>query len=190
LSLNKKVTLQEVIGREYKKEVTALASEMAGGAKSGSQQAFGNYKKALKTFMDSLPEEAKAQAEEERLRWEAEGKPDEIKIRFVACSYFASVVSHLTSVMLKNMEKPIFAQQQRCNTGNLGREAACGSTTQIRPELNSMSGTSGSVSADDCAIIIRDISHDYNPDIGGLNILSFEEKFPEAFKVSLGGFSL
>jgi hypothetical protein len=97
LSLNKKVTLQEVIGREYKKEVTALASEMAGGAKNGSQQAFGNYKKALKTFMDGLPEEARVHAEEERKRWEAEGKPEDIKIRFVVCWIFASVVSSHSS---------------------------------------------------------------------------------------------
>lgn len=30
----------------------------------------------------------------------------------------------------------------------------------------------------------RNTSHDYNPEIGGLsNLLSFEEKFPEAFKI-------
>lgn len=46
-----------------------------------------------------------------------------------------------------------------------------------------MSGTFSSVSAGDCAIIIRDTSHDYNPDIGDLpNLLTLEEKFPEAFK--------
>lgn len=85
LAPHKKITLHDIIGREYKKEVTALASEMAGGAKSGSRQAFGNYKKALKRFTDTLPEEARAQAEEEKQRWEAEGKPEDIKIRFVAC---------------------------------------------------------------------------------------------------------
>jgi hypothetical protein len=83
LSLQKKVTLQEVIGRDYKTEITALASEMAGGAKNGSKEAFGNYRKALKSVMDSLPEDAMADAEVERKKWESEGKPDEVKIRFV-----------------------------------------------------------------------------------------------------------
>ena len=83
LGLNKRVMLQEVISRDYKQEVTGLASEMAGGAKSGSKEAFGRYKKALKTFMDGLPEEVKAQAEVERQRWEAEGKPEDIKVQFV-----------------------------------------------------------------------------------------------------------
>ena len=31
------------------------------GAKSGSKKAFASYKKALKLFMDSLPEEAKVE---------------------------------------------------------------------------------------------------------------------------------
>ena len=83
LGLNKRVTLQEVISWDYKQEVTGLASEMAGGAKSGSKEAFGRYKKALKSFMDSLPEDVKAKAEVERQRWEAQGKPEEIKVRFV-----------------------------------------------------------------------------------------------------------
>src|SRR6266567_2478083 len=68
LVLNKKVTLGDVIGQEYKSEVNALACEMAGGANSRSKEAFGNYKKALKTFTDNLTEEAKATAEVERKR--------------------------------------------------------------------------------------------------------------------------
>ena len=90
MTLTKKVTLAEVIGQEYKSEVNALASEMAGGAKSGSKEAFGNYKKALKTFTDNLPDEAKAAAEVERKRWEAEGKPEEVKIRSVIKGYFCT----------------------------------------------------------------------------------------------------
>ena len=66
LGLNKRVMLQEVISWDNKQEVTGLVSEMAGGAKSGSKEVFGRYKKALKTFMDGLPEEAKAQVEVER----------------------------------------------------------------------------------------------------------------------------
>ena len=75
--------MQEVISQDYKKEITELASEMARGAKSGSQKAFGSYKKALKTFRDSLPEEAKAEAEVERQKWQARGKPEDVKARFV-----------------------------------------------------------------------------------------------------------
>ena len=90
LVLNKKVTLGDVIGREYKSEVNALACEMAGGANSGSKEAFGNYKKALKTFTDNLTEEAKAAAEVERKRWEMEGKPEEVKIRLVIKVSFAA----------------------------------------------------------------------------------------------------
>ena len=72
-----------MISRDYKREVTELASEMAGGAKSGSREAFGSYRKAMKSFMDTLPEDAKAQAEVERQRWEEQGKPEDIKVRFV-----------------------------------------------------------------------------------------------------------
>ena len=56
---------------------------MAGGAKSRLKEAFGRYKKALKSFMDSLPEDAKAKAEVERQQWEAQGKPEEIKVWFI-----------------------------------------------------------------------------------------------------------
>ena len=185
MGLNKKVTLHEVIGRDYKKEVTALASEMAGGAKSGSQQAFGNYKKALKTFIDNLSEEAMAQAEVERQRWEAEGKPDDIKVRFVTwnvCLFF-HLLSDILLAILKNTERTIFAQQQKCNSGNLAHGSCFGNSTRTRLEFNSMTGRSGSASADESVIIIWDTSHGYNPDIGDLNLLSFAEMFPEEFKI-------
>ena len=66
----------------------------------------------------------------------------------------------------------------------MGCGASCGNTTRIRPDLNSINGTCTSVSADKSGMLIRDSSHDYNPGIGGLpNLLSFEEKFPDAFKV-------
>ena len=90
LVLNKKVTLGDVIGWEYKSEVNALACKMARGANSRSKEAFRNYKKALKTFTDNLrEEEAKAAAEVERKRWETEGKPEEVKIRSVIKVSFA-----------------------------------------------------------------------------------------------------
>ena len=83
MGLHKKVTLQAVISQDYKREVTELVSEMAGGAKSGSREAFGSYRKAMKLFMDSLLEDTKAQAEVERQRWEEQVKPEDIKFWFV-----------------------------------------------------------------------------------------------------------
>ena len=47
------------------------------------KEAFGRYKKALKSFMDSLLEDVEAKAEVEWQRWEAQGKPEEIKVWFV-----------------------------------------------------------------------------------------------------------
>jgi len=61
--------------------VSALASEMAAGAASGSQAHFAKYATALATFKDSLSEEQLAAAEEERKIWDVKGLPDDIKIK-------------------------------------------------------------------------------------------------------------
>lgn len=118
MNLKKKVTIQEVIGREYKSEITALASEMAGGAKSGSKEAFGNYKKALKTFMDSLSEDAKAEAETERQKWEMEGKPEEVKIRLVTIHDRGHPLICWLLAMLKKMGRRSFVRRLKCNSAN------------------------------------------------------------------------
>ena len=77
----RKVSLLQVINRDYKAEVTALASQMADGAVSGSQAHFAKYATALAAFKDSMSEEQLAAAEEERKIWDVKGLPDDIKIK-------------------------------------------------------------------------------------------------------------
>ena len=143
MTLTKKVTLGEVIGREYKSEVNALASEMAGGAKSGSKEAFGNYKKALKSFTDNLPDEAKAAAEVERKRWEKEGKPEEVKIRSVIKGRFPQHGKLIVEPPLVTSRKPgrrCFVRRLRCSSANLGSGVLFGNFIQATLEESSTHG--------------------------------------------------
>ena len=77
----RKVSLLQVINRDFKAQVSALASEMAAGAASGSQAHFSKYATALATFKDSMSEEQLVATEEERKIWDLKGLPDDIKIK-------------------------------------------------------------------------------------------------------------
>jgi hypothetical protein len=76
----RKVSLLQVINRDRKDEVSALATELSGGAHSGSQEHFAKYATALATVKGRLSAEELAAAEEERKRWDEEGLPDEMKV--------------------------------------------------------------------------------------------------------------
>ena len=76
----RKVTIGQVIGRNRKAEVSALASQMAGGAPAGTQAYFAKYALALKAIKDEMDEKELAAMEEERRVWEEQGLPDDVKI--------------------------------------------------------------------------------------------------------------
>lgn len=77
----RKVTLLQVINRDHKAEVSALAKELSGGAQSGSQEHFSKYATALKTYKERMTAEELAAAEQERKLWDDKGLPEEIQIK-------------------------------------------------------------------------------------------------------------
>jgi len=76
----RKVTLLQVINRDHKAEVSALAQELAGGAKSGTTAHFSKYAAALASFKAGMTEEELAAAEEEQKLWDEKGLPEEMKV--------------------------------------------------------------------------------------------------------------
>jgi hypothetical protein len=103
----RKVTIGQVIGRNRKAEVSALASEMAGGAAAGTQAYFAKYALAVKAIKDQMTKEELAAAEVERLAWEETGLPEDVKIsnglKYSKQAMYAQALSHFNEMGLRQL---------------------------------------------------------------------------------------
>lgn len=85
--------------------MSALASELAGGAPAGSQAYFSKYAVAVKAIKDQMSKEELAAAEAERLAWEEKGLPEEVKIsnglKYSKQVMYASALSHFNELGLR-----------------------------------------------------------------------------------------
>lgn len=95
----------QVINRDHKAEISALASELAAGATGGSQEHFAKYATALATFKERMSPEELAAAEAERKIWDEKGLPDDIKInnglKYSKKVLFAAAEGHFKEMGLR-----------------------------------------------------------------------------------------
>ena len=83
LSLTHKASLKQVACHIYKKEIAAIASRRANGARPGTQQYMPIFQAAINEFMETLDENAIVALENERADRMIAGQPTEIKRRTV-----------------------------------------------------------------------------------------------------------
>ena len=83
LSLTRKASLKQVACHIYKKEIAAIASRRANGARPGTQQYMPIFQAAINEFMETLDENAIVALENERADRMIAGQPTEIKRRTV-----------------------------------------------------------------------------------------------------------
>jgi hypothetical protein len=79
LSLTRKASLKQVACHVYKKEIAAIASRRANGARPGTQQYMPIFQAAINEFMETLDEDALVALENEWADRVIAGQPTEIK---------------------------------------------------------------------------------------------------------------
>jgi len=75
----RKISLNQILSRDYKSEIKAIASELAVGAPSGSRAHFGNWTRATETFKAKMSAADLEAAEKARIAWEEIGVPAEVQ---------------------------------------------------------------------------------------------------------------
>jgi len=75
----RKVSLIQVLSRDYKEEIARIASGLADGAPGGSRAHFGNWMRAAGIFKGKMSAAELEAAEEAWKQWEEKGVPDEVK---------------------------------------------------------------------------------------------------------------
>lgn len=80
--LEKKLSLRRVIAREKAEELHAKVLEDDPDIKKGSTQYLGKFQKVLSSLMESMSAECKAEMEGERAKWEKEGPPLELRLKW------------------------------------------------------------------------------------------------------------
>jgi hypothetical protein len=73
------VTINQVLSRDYKSQINAIAAGLADGAQSGSCAHFGKYAKALGIFKSNMLKDDLDAAEKERKIWQESGLPQDMK---------------------------------------------------------------------------------------------------------------
>jgi hypothetical protein len=89
--IERKIQLRWVVGRVRAAEVEKLIKLTYPEVEKGDKSYPGHYQKCLSTYVKSLGKEEKAAFEGERVKWQQEGPPMELRTRCVSLKRAANL---------------------------------------------------------------------------------------------------
>lgn len=111
----RKITLNQVLARDYKAEIKAIATDLAAGARSGSQGHFSNWTRATAVFKAGMSATQLEAAEAEQVKWESEGLPIDMR-RQNAVKYGRKSLEQAAERQYKEFDMRVLTWEYHHNT--------------------------------------------------------------------------